>query len=65
MQGVLLGFSVVAVLTVVGIVTAALAKDKSLVIQQGLTPVVYYITNSALMIVLVSRTDVTLALIHR
>lgn len=60
MQGVLLGFSVVAVLTVVGIVTAALAKDKSLVIQQGLTPVVYYITNPALMIVLVSRTDVTL-----
>lgn len=60
MEGVLLGFSVVAMLTMVGLVTAALAKDKSLVIQRGLTPLVYYITNPALMVVLVSQTDVTL-----
>lgn len=60
MEGILLGFSVVAMLTLVGLVTAALAKDKALIIQRGLTPLVYYITNPALMVVLVSQTDVTL-----
>lgn len=60
MDGVLLGFSVVAVLTLLGITTAALAKDTALTIQRGLTPLVYYITNPALMVVLVSGTDVTL-----
>lgn len=60
MEGVLLGFSVVAMLTLVGLLTATLAKEKSLTIQRGLTPLVYYITNPALMVVLVSQTDVTL-----
>ena len=60
MDGVLLGFSVVAVLTLVGVLTALLAKENAVTIQRGLTPVVYYITNPALMVVLVSGTDVTL-----
>lgn len=58
-EGVLLGFSIVAVLTGVGLATAALAKETAETIQRGLTPVVYYITNPALMVVLVSGTDVT------
>lgn len=56
----LLGFSIVAVLTLVGILTAAFASEKARTIEQGLTPLVYYITNPALMVVLVAGTDVTL-----
>ena len=40
MDGVLLGFSVVAVLTLVGVLTALLAKENAVTIQRGLTPVV-------------------------
>lgn len=60
MDGVLLGFSVVAVLVVVGTVTSALSKDVATRIQRGATPLVYYITNPCLMVVLVSQTDVRL-----
>lgn len=60
MDGVLIGFSVVAVLVIVGTVTAALSKDVSQRIQRGATPLVYYITNPCLMVVLVAQTDVRL-----
>lgn len=60
MDGVLLGFSVVAVLTLVGAATAAFARTRASLIQDGLTPLVYYITNPCLMVVLVSQTDLQL-----
>lgn len=60
MEGVLVGFSVVTVLTLVGTATAAASKRMAVLLQRGLTPLVYYLTNPALMVVLVSETDVTL-----
>lgn len=60
MDGVLLGFGVVAVLIIVGTATAALSQDVAARIQHGVTPLVYYITNPCLMVVLVSQTDVRL-----
>lgn len=58
MGGVVLGFSVVAVLALVGVAIAVLARNTSVTIQKGLTPLVYYITNPCLMVVVVSQTDV-------
>ncbi|OSM43209.1 AEC family transporter [Nesterenkonia sp. PF2B19] len=58
MEGVLLGFSVVAVLVLIGAGTAAIAPQKARSAQRGVTPLVYYITNPCLMVVLVSQTDV-------
>ncbi|NLS10689.1 hypothetical protein HGQ17_11940 [Nesterenkonia sp. MY13] len=58
MGGVVLGFSVVAVLALVGVAIAALARDMSITIQKGITPLVYYVTNPCLMVVVVSTTDV-------
>lgn len=58
MEGVLLGFAVVAVLMTIGAVTAAWRPRRSEVIQQGATPLVYYITNPCLMVILVADTDV-------
>ncbi|GAA1174852.1 AEC family transporter [Nesterenkonia xinjiangensis] len=60
MEGVLLGFSVVAVLVLIGAGTAVLAPEKARAIQRGVTPLVYYITNPCLMVVLVTQTDVRL-----
>ncbi|MFI7496722.1 AEC family transporter [Kocuria sp. M4R2S49] len=57
MTGVLLGFGVVAVLAVTGFATAALLPGQARSIRAGLTPVIYYITNPALMLVLVAGTD--------
>ncbi|MEX5303449.1 AEC family transporter [Kocuria sabuli] len=57
MTGVLLGFGVVAVLTATGFATAALLPGEARTMRAGLTPVIYYITNPALMLVLVARTD--------
>jgi predicted permease len=57
MTGVLLGFGVVAVIAAVGFATAALLPGEAARIRQGLTPVIYYITNPALMLVLVAGTD--------
>lgn len=57
MTGVLLGFGVVAVLTAVGFATAALLPDEARTMRAGLTPVIYYLTNPALMVVLVAGTD--------
>jgi malonate transporter len=57
MTGVLLGFGVVAVLTAIGFATAALLPGEARTIRAGLTPVIYYLTNPALMLVLVAGTD--------
>ncbi|WP_044495682.1 AEC family transporter [Nesterenkonia massiliensis] len=58
MDGVLLGFSIVAVLVGVGVLTAAVAPEASITMQKGVTPLVYYITNPCLMVTLVAETDV-------
>ncbi|GAA1745587.1 AEC family transporter [Kocuria aegyptia] len=57
MTGVLLGFGVVAVLAVTGFATAALLPGEARTMRAGLTPVIYYLTNPALMLVLVAGTD--------
>jgi malonate transporter and related proteins len=57
MTGVLLGFGVVAVLMAVGFATAALLPGEARTMRAGLTPVIYYLTNPALMVVLVAGTD--------
>ena len=57
MTGVLLGFGVVAVLTAIGLATAALLPGEARTMRAGLTPVIYYLTNPALMVVLVAGTD--------
>mgnify|MGYP002721450134 CR=1 FL=1 len=58
MEGILLGFAVVAVLMTIGAVTAAWRPRRAEVVQQGVTPLVYYITNPCLMVILVADTDV-------
>jgi malonate transporter len=57
MTGVLLGFGVVAVIALLGFATSALLPGESGRIRQGLTPVIYYLTNPALMLVLVADTE--------
>lgn len=57
MTGVLLGFGVVAVIAALGFAVSTLLPDQSGDIRRGLTPVVYYLTNPALMLVLVADTD--------
>lgn len=58
MEGVLLGFSVVLVITGIGLLAAALLpRDTTALIQRGLTPAVYYVTNPLLMVVLVAEID--------
>lgn len=57
MSGVLLGFGVVAVLVATGLISAILLPAHIRSISEGLTPVIYYITNPALMLVLVAGAD--------
>ncbi|MCD1145237.1 AEC family transporter [Kocuria sp. LUK] len=57
MTGVLLGFGVVAVIAATGFATAVLLPGETGNIRRGLTPVVYHLTNPALMLVLVAGTD--------
>ena len=57
MQGVLQGFSVVLILIGIGLATARLLPRKRESIAAGLTPLIYYITNPALMFMLLSETD--------
>ena len=58
MEGVLLGFSIVLVITGIGLLAAALLpRDTTVLIQQGLTPAIYYVTNPLLMVVLVAEID--------
>ncbi|MEV7649432.1 AEC family transporter [Arthrobacter sp. NPDC089319] len=57
MEGVLLGFGVVLVIVAVGFAAAAILPQKAPDMQRGLTPVIFYITNPALMLVLLADTD--------
>lgn len=59
MQGVLLGFGIVLVLVAVGFAAAALVPGQSAAMQKGLTPVIYYITNPALMLTLLADTELS------
>ncbi|GFZ86721.1 AEC family transporter [Nesterenkonia alkaliphila] len=58
MGGVVLGFSIVAVIVLIGVVIAVVARDKAVAIHKGLVPLVYYVTNPCLMVVVVAGTDV-------
>lgn len=57
MQGVLQGFAVVLILIGIGLATAVALPRKREAISSGLTPLIFYITNPALMFVLLSDTD--------
>lgn len=57
MEGVLLGFGVVLALVAVGFGAAALLPQQTPAMQKGLTPAIYYITNPALMFILLAETD--------
>lgn len=57
MQGVLQGFAVVIILIGIGFFTARYMPRHREAIAKGLTPLIYYITNPALMFILLSGTD--------
>lgn len=57
MTGVLLGFAIVLVLVGVGLVAAWLLPGEAHAMQRGIAPLVYYITNPALMFQLMSDAD--------
>ena len=57
MQGVLQGFSVVLILIGIGLLTSIALPRKRAAIAQGLTPLIFYITNPALMFTLLASTD--------
>lgn len=58
MEGVLLGFGVVLILIVVGlIVRIALPESVTTKMQAGLSPTIYSVTNPVLMVVLLAETD--------
>ena len=57
MQGVLQGFSIVLILIGIGLATARFLPRKRESIATGLTPLIYYITNPALMFTLLADTD--------
>jgi predicted permease len=57
-EGVLMGFGVVLVLIVIGIIVRlSLPKQVSTKIQEGLSPTIYYVSNPILMVVLLAETD--------
>ncbi|GAA2233462.1 AEC family transporter [Promicromonospora sukumoe] len=57
MSGVLLGFAIVLVLVGVGFVAAWALPGEARAMQRGIAPLVYYITNPALMFLLMSDAD--------
>lgn len=57
MSGVLLGFGIVLVLIALGAGAGALLPGRAPDMQRGLQPTIYYVTNPALMLVLVSQAD--------
>ncbi|MFJ3407757.1 AEC family transporter [Promicromonospora sp. NPDC090134] len=57
MSGVLLGFAIVLVLVGVGFVAAWVLPGEARAMQRGIAPLVYYITNPALMFLLMSDAD--------
>ncbi|MFI2486210.1 AEC family transporter [Promicromonospora kroppenstedtii] len=62
MTGVLLGFAIVLVLVGVGFVAAWLLPGEAHAMQRGIAPLVYYITNPALMFQLMSDADLSAVL---
>ena len=57
MSGVLLGFAIVLVLVAVGFTAAWLLPGEAHAMRRGISPLVYYITNPALMFLLLSNAD--------
>ncbi|GAA1487603.1 AEC family transporter [Brachybacterium sacelli] len=57
MSGVLLGFGIVLVLAGIGAGAAALLPGRAPEMERGLQPAIYYVTNPALMLVLISDAD--------
>ncbi|MGG5752171.1 AEC family transporter [Zafaria sp. Z1313] len=57
MDGVLMGFGVVLFIVLAGFAAAALVPSRAAAMQEGMTPAVYYITNPALMLMLMAETD--------
>ncbi|WP_323960102.1 hypothetical protein GC088_01185 [Arthrobacter sp. JZ12] len=57
MEGVLLGFGIVLSLIGVGFVASILLPTRTRAMQEGLTPVIFYITNPALMFILLAETE--------
>ncbi|GAB3537683.1 AEC family transporter [Arthrobacter tecti] len=57
MEGVLLGFGIVLTLVVVGVLASILLPTHTPAMERGLTPVIFYITNPALMFVLLAETE--------
>lgn len=57
MSGILLGFGIVLILIGVGAGAAAVLPRRAPEMRRGLQPVIYYVTNPALMIVLVAEAD--------
>ncbi|WP_299166526.1 AEC family transporter [uncultured Arthrobacter sp.] len=57
MEGVLLGFGIVLALVGVGVLASILLPTRTGAMQEGLTPVIYYITNPALMFILLAETE--------
>lgn len=57
MEAVLLGFGIVLALVGVGIAASILLPTRTRAMQEGLTPVIYYITNPALMFILLAETE--------
>lgn len=57
MEGVLLGFGIVLLLIGVGFVASILLPTRTRAMQEGLTPVIFYITNPALMFILLAETE--------
>lgn len=58
MDGVLMGFSVIAVPVVIGVVACLLAPETAQKMRTGITPLVYFIANPLLMVTVVADTDV-------
>lgn len=57
MDGVLTGFGIVLILIAIGFAAAVLLPGQTPAMQKGLTPAIYYITNPALMFILLAETD--------
>lgn len=62
MQGVMQGFAIVLILIGVGLATAKFLPGKRQAISTGLTPLIFYITNPALMFILLADADLGLVL---
>lgn len=58
MDGLFIGFSVIAVPVLIGVIVSWTAPDTAKVMRMGITPLVYYIANPLLMVTLVAETDV-------